>query len=192
MPILEDKGQFDHHFNCTHSLDDIVQYNAEPLDLTGVPTKLEDVDLRFLHSFSFGDTYDGGSSPSDGTRMKVIMYGDKVVFKRFDTFYNGSQETGVSVGNEMFRDWLTISRVFLKIQEIVVEQYDQRTGGRRSSSLFKKGSDSYTVFISSKNLKLLKQHQQFKDLVETVSAVGVIEIIPTGVSSQYRVQITKK
>lgn len=161
-------------FNETHDADSVIRGRA----VKGLPSKPEEIDLRFLFMISFGDTYNGSNNPSDGTAYTAVLYGNQIAWDNNKWYWHGSREQGNRSGDELYRRMYHASQLYMKIMEI----------GR---ALFfrdklKKGVD--TLFVSADDLVLLEDHPQWKEMLEDFG----LRLEPVvGEISHFKVVVTK-
>ncbi|MFZ3019973.1 MAG: hypothetical protein WA051_00405 [Minisyncoccia bacterium] len=143
---------------------------------TGLPTKPEEIDLRFLSMLRMGDTYDGGGDPVDGTDYTAVLYGNQIAWEMNSFYYMCSCEMRHKEGNELYRRMYYAARLHLKIMRVARALYFREK--------LKSGQDAF--YMSEDDLGLLKDHPQFK---EAAADYG-LELKPAR-RGNHRVTVTK-
>ena len=123
----------------------------QKINLEGLPTKPEEIDLRFLTRIIQGDTYNGGDSPYDGLECVTIFYGDRVVYQKRARYDEGSCVGRDKKGNILYVHMYNAAMSFKELYK---------------ATMLSHFLVEPEVYITKKSMEILKDHPQFKDLVE--------------------------
>jgi hypothetical protein len=162
-------------FNESHPLGSVIK---DGLVVGNLPARPEEIDLRFLTMIGLGDTYNGGDDPSDGMSYQAVLYGNQIAWEQWAEYLMCSCEQRGHEGNDLYRKMYFVSRLYQKIQAIGRAKYFREK--------LKKEAD--TFYMSGGDLAVLKDHPQFKDVVESIG----ISIVPVKMRENYfTVQVSK-
>ena len=160
-------------FSQTHFVGHVL--NAKVAE--GLPTKLEEVDLRFLNKISMGDTFDGEDTPYDGVAYTAILYGNQIAYEVYADYHMGSCEQRVKSGNKLYYNLYFASQLFLKVQAIGRHLFFRGE--------LKEGAD--TFYVNQGDVEVLQKHPQWKEMVRDFG----LELQPTEKKDHFRVVVTK-
>jgi hypothetical protein len=160
-------------FNEAHSLFTLlVSGVSENL----LPSKPEDVDLRFLRRIRLSDTFDGDSDPVDGLDYAAILYGKQVVWEKYSEYDYGSCIGRTKNGSEMYRGLYFAAQLYLRIQAIGHALYLRE----------KLRKDEDLLYVNLDDFEVLKNHPQFLEMVQDFG----LELKPAG-KGKHRVVVNK-